>query len=117
MSEQLQCDVRMERRLGAGYAIPARSLKPLCANGRPSATFLNDGGSAYHSNLQGKIIEELVVSRPDLVELWATFYAPQEAPLIYLCEENRVQVNSLFRAVGSHPQADRNSPIHYYHRQ
>ena len=80
MSHEFQCFVGMQGGVDVGYATPNRALVALVKADIPSAMLLTDAGSAYGSIIQGAFIEEIVKSRPELVEFWAVCYGGNEAP-------------------------------------
>ena len=104
LGDELQCGVGMEGGLDIGFAIPTRTLEALCAMDRPSAMILTDGGNAFQSIFQDKIIGELIESRPELVNFWRNCYGQIHAPLIFLDNGASVQVTSLFQGCGLSPE-------------
>ena len=104
LADELQCGVGMEGGLDIGFAIPTRTLEALCAMNRPSAMLLTDGGNAFETIFQDKITEELIESRPELVNFWRNCYGQTLAPLIFLDNGASVQVTSLFQGCGLSPE-------------
>jgi len=104
LADELQCGVGMEGGLDIGFAIPTRTLETLCASGHASAMLLTDGGNAFQSIFQDKIISELVESRPELVNFWRNCYGQACAPQIFLDNGASVQVTSLFQGCGLSPE-------------
>ena len=55
-----------------GYALPTRVPDALAAVRIPSDMLITDGGNAYNSIFQDKVIEELIEAQPSLVGFWST---------------------------------------------
>lgn len=103
-SDELQCGVGMEGGLKLTTPSPMRTLEAQCAISRPSAMLFTDEFTAYQSIFQDTMIEEIVVSRPNLVGFWVTCSAQHEALLIFLDNGDHVQVTSLFQGCGLSPE-------------